>query len=386
MLASPSASAAAALAWVGSAQGRWSPEEHSHFLCGLELHGRDWSKIKEVLPQRTIVQIRTHAQKYFLRCDSVVRGAAGQGIAGESSLSSCSDNGSLLRRISDSTRSIASGGGGGGNLFGGETDETRTTSGVASRIPSPLSPLEYDDIVANATGISVTAGAELSAALSLSNAGGLLHESLFQSHSTSSLMLHSSLSSTGTVRVKARRGSRSQSISSLTDLQLGISSDDDEVTNFLCAGFESGPEDIVEIDLDLLALQGGSNSLLASPARRIAATSSNPSPLLSGRKRLGSGTFATGPSLPTAAALEQHGLTPTSRESAFFALTQIDEQRELPILSCGGAMLLSGRGAQVPPTPLDVLFSLPSAAEPPPPPLTRPFRTLFMTLNTTAAF
>jgi len=53
----------------GSAQGentgRWTAEEHRLFLQGLEQHGKGWKKIASLIKSRTVVQIRTHAQKYF---------------------------------------------------------------------------------------------------------------------------------------------------------------------------------------------------------------------------------------------------------------------------------------------------------------------------------
>ncbi|CAN0410038.1 unnamed protein product, partial [Phaeothamnion confervicola] len=45
--------------------GRWTYEEHRLFLKGLELHGKGWKKIAGLIKTRTVVQIRTHAQKYF---------------------------------------------------------------------------------------------------------------------------------------------------------------------------------------------------------------------------------------------------------------------------------------------------------------------------------
>ncbi|CAM9418549.1 unnamed protein product, partial [Sphacelaria rigidula] len=47
--------------------GRWTKEEHENFLKGVEEHGRDWKAIGEYVTTRTVVQIRTHAQKYFLK-------------------------------------------------------------------------------------------------------------------------------------------------------------------------------------------------------------------------------------------------------------------------------------------------------------------------------
>eukprot|EP00941_MAST-03F_sp_MAST-3F-sp1_P002766 g2766.t1 len=45
--------------------GRWSKEEHQIFLEGIKIHGKEWKKIAEMVATRTVVQIRTHAQKYF---------------------------------------------------------------------------------------------------------------------------------------------------------------------------------------------------------------------------------------------------------------------------------------------------------------------------------
>lgn len=51
---------------VKRGQGRWTPAEHSQFLLGYQLHGKLWRNIVPMVPTRTAVQIRTHAQKYFL--------------------------------------------------------------------------------------------------------------------------------------------------------------------------------------------------------------------------------------------------------------------------------------------------------------------------------
>ncbi len=39
--------------------------EHALFVTGLRVHGRDWKQIAAMIPSRTVIQIRTHAQKYF---------------------------------------------------------------------------------------------------------------------------------------------------------------------------------------------------------------------------------------------------------------------------------------------------------------------------------
>jgi SHAQKYF class myb-like DNA-binding protein len=49
--------------------GRWTAEEHHMFLRGLKRHGRAWSKIAKTIPNRTTTQVRTHAQKYFIKVE-----------------------------------------------------------------------------------------------------------------------------------------------------------------------------------------------------------------------------------------------------------------------------------------------------------------------------
>jgi SHAQKYF class myb-like DNA-binding protein len=45
--------------------GRWTAEEHKVFLEGLAKHQKQWKLIADMVKTRTVVQIRTHAQKYF---------------------------------------------------------------------------------------------------------------------------------------------------------------------------------------------------------------------------------------------------------------------------------------------------------------------------------
>jgi SHAQKYF class myb-like DNA-binding protein len=58
--------------------GRWTREEHLNFIKGLELHGKGWKKIAALIKTRTVVQIRTHAQKYFLKLQKARNEASGK--------------------------------------------------------------------------------------------------------------------------------------------------------------------------------------------------------------------------------------------------------------------------------------------------------------------
>lgn len=54
--------------------GRWTSEEHSLFLQGLQMYNKQWKQIAELVKTRTVVQIRTHAQKYFQKLDKMKDG------------------------------------------------------------------------------------------------------------------------------------------------------------------------------------------------------------------------------------------------------------------------------------------------------------------------
>ena len=52
--------------------GRWTKEEHEAFLSGLQTYGKEWKKVAARVKTRTVVQTRTHAQKYFQKLQKVL--------------------------------------------------------------------------------------------------------------------------------------------------------------------------------------------------------------------------------------------------------------------------------------------------------------------------
>lgn len=49
--------------------GRWTMQEHSRFLEGLQRYGKNWRAIARLVSTRTANQARSHAQKYFLKAE-----------------------------------------------------------------------------------------------------------------------------------------------------------------------------------------------------------------------------------------------------------------------------------------------------------------------------
>lgn len=47
--------------------GRWTKKEHEMFLEGLKELGKNWREISMIMKTRSPVQVRTHAQKFFLK-------------------------------------------------------------------------------------------------------------------------------------------------------------------------------------------------------------------------------------------------------------------------------------------------------------------------------
>jgi len=57
-----------------STHGRWTNQEHEMFVAALKIHGKKWKKVASMIKTRTAVQIRTHAQKYFIKMGKALNG------------------------------------------------------------------------------------------------------------------------------------------------------------------------------------------------------------------------------------------------------------------------------------------------------------------------
>eukprot|EP00826_Nyctotherus_ovalis_P038558 TRINITY_DN361_c0_g1_i10.p1 TRINITY_DN361_c0_g1~~TRINITY_DN361_c0_g1_i10.p1 ORF type:complete len:205 (+),score=40.23 TRINITY_DN361_c0_g1_i10:78-692(+) len=47
--------------------GRWTKDERARFVEGLKRYGKNWKKVEVFVGTRSATQVRSHAQKYFLR-------------------------------------------------------------------------------------------------------------------------------------------------------------------------------------------------------------------------------------------------------------------------------------------------------------------------------
>ena len=60
-------------------RGHWSEAEHAKFVAALAVHGRDWVKVAYAVGSRTLAQVRSHAQKHFLKQKDLANAPRGSG-------------------------------------------------------------------------------------------------------------------------------------------------------------------------------------------------------------------------------------------------------------------------------------------------------------------
>jgi SHAQKYF class myb-like DNA-binding protein len=56
-------------------KGRWTKEEQDLFYLAYQWHGKDWKKLGEIIQTRSVIQIRSHAQKIQKKLDKTHTGA-----------------------------------------------------------------------------------------------------------------------------------------------------------------------------------------------------------------------------------------------------------------------------------------------------------------------
>jgi len=92
--------------------GRWTKDEHDAFLAALKMYGKEWKKVAAKVKTRTVVQTRTHAQKYFQKLQKTmsISGApveeVDMGISPRSARNSAAKKRSKLSISPPPTRSI----------------------------------------------------------------------------------------------------------------------------------------------------------------------------------------------------------------------------------------------------------------------------------------
>jgi len=85
--------------------GRWTKAEHELFLAGLKLYNKQWKLVAGVVKTRTVVQVRTHAQKYFQKIGksdpNSVKKVHKKSLFGGDAMTALSENCVSTRRHSD---------------------------------------------------------------------------------------------------------------------------------------------------------------------------------------------------------------------------------------------------------------------------------------------
>eukprot|EP01035_Chromulina_nebulosa_P021908 gene21908-28363_t len=68
--------------------GRWTKAEHELFLQGIKIHNKQWKMVAKVVKTRTVVQVRTHAQKYFQKLEKIQFRKSSKGVSNPGKVSS----------------------------------------------------------------------------------------------------------------------------------------------------------------------------------------------------------------------------------------------------------------------------------------------------------
>jgi len=87
--------------------GRWTKEEHQRFVDAIKVHGKNWKKVEESVGTRSGAQIRSHAQKFFLKLEKDLKTTQKGKESRKSSKKAYEGSISTSDNISDSGKSDA---------------------------------------------------------------------------------------------------------------------------------------------------------------------------------------------------------------------------------------------------------------------------------------
>ena len=114
-------------------KGRWTLEEHEDFLRLYAIHPKGWKSISTAMKTRTVVQVKTHAQKHFRKPQIHFRhlgGGIGGGIVAGAAAGQGLDTGAAGGSGGKRARRGGDGGGGGGDGGG-----KKQRAGLGSFVP-----------------------------------------------------------------------------------------------------------------------------------------------------------------------------------------------------------------------------------------------------------
>jgi SHAQKYF class myb-like DNA-binding protein len=86
--------------------GRWTKEEHQRFVDAIKLYGKNWKKVEEYIGTRSGPQVRSHAQKFFLKLDKELKKGKNENVKAVRKFTdhSISTNENRLDNLSDFDR------------------------------------------------------------------------------------------------------------------------------------------------------------------------------------------------------------------------------------------------------------------------------------------